>query len=155
VSKSEDAQNAASHVLELLVQDDGSIEGLIAKVANDYDLKDGVLVTWLLRSFPSLEALADWRKQRRIETQRVATWQAELETVQAAANEWAQGVWRNCEPDGEPDWDYCCNRFLQAYGAQKEDLRIAARRIFSAIGKRYETARSDYLVSQRDDKCSK
>ncbi|MCC7394720.1 MAG: hypothetical protein IT553_07735 [Sphingomonadaceae bacterium] len=149
MSKSNDAQSAASHVLELLVQDDGSIETIIARVADDYALKVSAVEAWLMRSFPSLDSLADWREQRRVEARRVSEWRAELEAVQTAANEWAQWVWRNCEPDGEPSWDYCCDRFLEASAVQKEDLRLAARKIFSATGEKYEAARLRYVANKK------
>ena len=151
MSRSDDARHAMSHVLELLVRDDDSIAMTIDKVAKDYGLKPNVIEGWLSRSFPTSEALTEWRTQQRLATQRQTEWQIELGEVQDAANKWAQGVWKNCEPDGEPGWDYCCDRFLEAHAVQKEDLRIAARRIFRATGEEYEAARRQYLANKRDD----
>jgi len=139
-----------SHVLELLVQDDGSATDIICRVANDYSLTPTVVEAWIARSFPSLDALHEWRTQQRTAVQNQAVWRAEFEQVMQDANEWAKGVWVNCEPDGEPGWQYCCDRFFEARRIQKEDLRLGARKIFREVGQQYEVPRLLYLSNKKD-----
>jgi hypothetical protein len=147
MNKADDARDAAAFALDLLVSEDRPTEEIIALSAAEYDLNPSVVAAWLARSFPDSESLMAWREERRLAARNRAARQAELIEVEAAAKEWARGVWKNCEPDGHRLWPYCCNRFLEANGIKNPDHRKAAHRIFAEVGTAFAAARDQYRKS--------
>lgn len=145
MSKSQDARSAASHALELQVLNGGPIEKNIAEAASEYELDPRVIRSWLDRWFQSDEAIDEHCEQKRIAAENRAAFQTQLENLMAAVEQRSQEIWHACEPDGEPNWQYCCNRFLEEQGVRSAELREAARRLFTETGKRFEEARLRHL----------
>ena len=70
---------------------------------------------------------------------------AKRETFLQAARDWAQDVWSACEPTGQPSWNYCCDRFLNANRPSSSQWENEARQIFLETGRKYNRARAKYL----------
>jgi hypothetical protein len=68
MSKSDDAQEAAEEVRNLVVYGDAPAKILIERIAPEYDVKADVVQAWLLREFESLAALDAWGAEKRVES---------------------------------------------------------------------------------------
>lgn len=149
MSKVEDCQLALAHLLERLVEEDASLEVLACQIAPEYDVATDALVSWALRSFASEAELADWRNQKRTAKRTREARNAASIALREAAEDWAAHVWKACEPDGEPDWYYCYQRFLRA--SDRNDPQGIAYGVFMNTKSRFDEAHSRYLMEHGEN----
>ena len=69
--------------------------------------------------------------------------------ILAKAGERASEVWVACMPDGEPDWAYCANKFLEKHAVVDEQLVQLIRDRFRLAGKNYSQSRMLYQGMKR------
>ena len=64
--------------------------------------------------------------------------------VLAAARKAAANTWYHCVPDGEPDWQICCKKFLTAQSVIDQPLTDEISRFFRNVERDFSAARGAY-----------